>query len=706
MNSKSFAIPALLASLAAAQSTPPPIPMELRARFGFTGPLVHKIGDGINSLQMGDINGDGQLEAVTYDGRRARLVAIGVTNGATTMTSIPMGGQIAGFELADFAGNGQAQALIVNNRGQMSVRNKEGGEITKPFDLGLSGRGLSLLAGDLDKDGKQDIVAFRGGKMRVVTNLIGTPKLMPVEPTEDNLLSTILVDLNGDGNLDIVCVTQSASMNMRTRLGNGDGTFREWSIANIESLRTAFEAQLADGTPVVATVEGATRRVAIHQYADHGDQASPRWWAFGESAATKTPPFAIGDVDNDGDDDVVMFPSNKAQMVVYLWQGDTFVRKEVPSFSGVKSVAIGDVDLDGKMDIVLASPEEEVIAWSSGAAPITQFPEQLRTRGVYPINLPVAVTVAPQGGILALCRNARRQANLLLVKQDELTVLLHEIGRLPADPVRMIAADIGDKDGMEVSFVVPSEGLRTISITSEGSETKGNKVTAGFTKKMSDSALMLGTHEGKPALIAVRNQFVRRFRFDSNDQVKVLNQNNGPEGAVELTMACELDGGVWMFFDKKSNKLLRTEPGKPLDSTEIPPLGFSNLRPHMGAALLIGPRGMLRVSFENGPSLRPLALHEPPTERTYYWLGESGDFDGDGLSDLAMIDRRLPGIQILAGSQNGLTRALAIPVFETRPGNSPNSEPRALATGDIDGDGRCDLVLIAHDRILIYPQDN
>ena len=104
MNSKSFAIVALLTSLATAQSTPPPIPIELRARFGFTGPLVHKVGFGIRALKVGDIDGDGRLEAVTFDARRARLVAIGVVAGATTMTTIPTGGQIADFEVADFAG--------------------------------------------------------------------------------------------------------------------------------------------------------------------------------------------------------------------------------------------------------------------------------------------------------------------------------------------------------------------------------------------------------------------------------------------------------------------------------------------------------------------------------------------------------------------------------------------------------------------------
>ena len=700
MNSKSFAIPALLATLATAQSAPPPIPIELRARFGFTGPLVHKVGFGIHSLKIGDINGDGRLEAVVFDGRRARLVAVGVVDGETTNTTIPTGGQIASFELADFAGNGQAQALIVNSRGLMSLRNKDGSEATKPIDLGIGTRGLSLVAGDLNNDGKQDIVALAGTKMRVITNVATTPKLLPVEPTEDNLVYVNLVDLDGDHNLDMTCIASGGRMNLRMRLGNGDGTFGAWRIATVDQLRAVFGGQLADGTPVIATVEGATRRVAMHRYRDHGDLAAPQWWAFGEGDGTKTPPFAVGDVDNDGDDDVVLFPRENAQMVVYAWDNGTFVRHRVPSLSGVTSVAIGDVDQDGKNDLVMASPQEEVVAWCSGALPLDNFPEQLPAA-----DLPVAVTVSPQGGVLALTRDKRRTAKLMLVRKGAEPQLLFDVGRLAADPVRMIAADVGDAEGMEVSFVVPSDGLRALTIAGNNAKSNRKKATAGFTKKMDDGSLLLGEHEGKPALIAVRDRFVRRFRFDARNQVRVLNQNNGPDGVTELSLACELGDDQWLFFDKKSNKLVRTKPGQPVTSAEVPPLGFTNLAPHKGAALLISARGMLRVSFDTGPSLRPVATHEPPTERTYYWFGKTGDFDGDGIPDLAMIDRRLPGVQILAGGKNGLERALAIPVFETRPSESPDNEPRALATGDLDGDGLCDLVLIAHDRILIYPQD-
>jgi hypothetical protein len=81
------------------------------------------------------------------------------------------------------------------------------------------------------------------------------------------------------------------------------------------------------------------------------------------------------------------------------------------------------------------------------------------------------------------------------------------------------------------------------------------------------------------------------------------------------------------------------------------------------------------------------------------------DFDGDGIADLAVVDRHLPGVQILANGASGLQRALAVPVFETPPSEHAGNEPRDLAAGDLDGDGRTDFVLIAHDRILIYLQE-
>ena len=42
--------------------------------------------------------------------------------------------------------------------------------------------------------------------------------------------------------------------------------------------------------------------------------------------------------------------------------------------------------------------------------------------------------------------------------------------------------------------------------------------------------------------------------------------------------------------------------------------------------------------------------------------------------------------------------------FETTE-DSSYYQPYELATGDLNGDGRQDLVLIAHDRILIYLQE-
>ena len=35
----------------------------------------------------------------------------------------------------------------------------------------------------------------------------------------------------------------------------------------------------------------------------------------------------------------------------------------------------------------------------------------------------------------------------------------------------------------------------------------------------------------------------------------------------------------------------------------------------------------------------------------------------------------------------------------------PDGEPREVVVGDVTGDGLSDVVLLVHDRVLVYPQE-
>ena len=693
-----FAVCVLSAAALAAQAAPPPIPVELRARFGFEGPSITKIGDGIGSLFVGDLDGDGRSEAVIEDARRARLVVLRASGDGVTTESVPTQGQIAGYVLADADGDGKTDLLVVDARGRLTVRRPDG-TASAPIDLGLGGRGIGLRAAGPDRDGAAGLVAPGRNRLRWVTRLATTPELSAIEPVEENAHSFHVLDVDGDGHRDFVCCVSGNALNLRLRRGRGDGTFGPWRIAGVDNLLHVFPAKLANGATALATIEGPHRRVALQTYADHGGEAALEWWAFGEGAPQKAPPMAIGDVDGDGDDDVVVVQPERARLAVFEWQGDTFVPRTVPTLAGVASIAIGDVDRDGRQDLVLASPEEEVLAWKSGAEPLDAFPQQMACA-----DKPIAVGVHPAGGVLVLARTDKRDAHVDRAIPGGEPQRLVELGRLPADPARLLVGDFGAAAGVEVAFVVPSEGLRTITLGEDTKKVGKGEGTAGFTKKLDDGALAVCRHEGDVALLAVRERFVRRFRVDADGQLHVLTQDNGPDGLTELSLAAELPGGGMLYLDKKNDKLVRAMPGAMPVAIAVPAFDFGQLAAHGDAALLLSPRGLLRVPFGSGPSLRSVAVHEPPTDRTWYWTGESGDFDHDGVADLLVIDRHLPGLQLLASADGRLERALAIPVFETPPSEAPDSEPRELATGDLDGDGRTDFVLIAHDRVLIYLQ--
>ena len=131
-----------------------------------------------------------------------------------------------------------------------------------------------------------------------------------------NTRSAVIADLNGDGHLDVVFAEFGGGQATRIHFNNGSGT------------TNVFDA------------------------GDFADLGAP---------ALKGDSLAAGDLDNDGDTDIVLGVSgNHVQVFMNDGYGNfsapmSVVDSSVLSFSfRARSVALGDLDLDGDLDIVAA----------------------------------------------------------------------------------------------------------------------------------------------------------------------------------------------------------------------------------------------------------------------------------------------------------------------------------------------------------------
>jgi hypothetical protein len=346
---------------------------------------------------------------------------------------------------------------------------------------------------------------------------------------------------------------------------------------------------------------------------------------------------------------------------------------------------------------------------------------------------PVAIDLVELDGnehLAVVTKDGRKYALELIGSGDEPKKI--DLGSMSRAPETILGVD-ADHDGRSDLLLLTPDRDATLLLATEDGDQGYELVESPGQEKLLRSAGPLNTgvldfdgDDQKELLVADRN-FIRALRYDRTDPEdtaggwRVVNQINAPRTDIALVALEVLDDQTVAAADQENGHIVlfeRDDAGawKAGDTITLRGFRFDDLRTGGKDAankelLAVGDAGFAvvrlsgtRAKLAEVASWRPEEIQELPHE-----LG-SGDLNSDGLTDIVVLDAGTQTARILALSEaKRILPATSFEIFESRifSGGEPrNFEPREVQIVDLTGDGRDDLVLLAHDRVLLYPQDS
>jgi hypothetical protein len=346
--------------------------------------------DGVMGLVALDLDDDGRTDLAFGDGNDVRIVANASTTETVSWPSSPVitstTAPVADLAAADFDRDGLVDLAVASadGSGVGELRLLRNPTSTSPFTaLWSQGQVLTssaqltlttVVAGDLDGDGVPDLASAGGdGVIRLWRNPMtdtwdSTVWDSPTEiSTSDGEISEIaLADVDRDGRLDIVSVSNGATPRVRAWRNPGAPFSSAWSTTNLlgslgsDGLSLAVADLDQDDAPDVAAglADGS---VLIWRNPLTGAQPFATGWAAAITVESGTGPveaLQAADVDNDGYAELVRGTGGGSPSLV-IWHSrgapftsDWFSHTVGTSGQTLRGLATADFDRDGDVDVV------------------------------------------------------------------------------------------------------------------------------------------------------------------------------------------------------------------------------------------------------------------------------------------------------------------------------------------------------------------
>jgi hypothetical protein len=664
-------------------------------------------------LAVADLNGDGRPDLAYYGDPRELIVLYNQgTNGWSTPKRWPI------------------------DDGQLSVN--------------------GLCTGDLNGDGRTDLVLLGENCVYFLPqkedHTLGEPQKIPFS---GSVKSVQVVDIDGDGRSDLLLVNWEDRNPFRVRLQKPDGALGPEMYFSIAPIRSYWADNLEQNKKVqVITIAQNSGRAQISEFTRKPAEALSgtfrqgqlQVWPLNKSDRARRG-LLWADVNGDGLPDLLVAEPDSGQISIYLQQpdGSLAAPKTFPTLAGISDLAVADWNGDGKPEIFMLSADERQVGVTRldekqrlpfpTLIPLDGKPLALATGKLQADGKPVlAVIVEPES------KDDQEGGRLLVVRTADGKTKKQKLSKnFKANPTTLAFHD-ADQDGLtDLVILMPYEKVKILRQVAGKDFEELDVDPPGGARELAQP--WLGTADidgdGKPELLLTQKNFLRAvilqreaprqnsaslgaWTFTVKEQINGAGSNSRLAGTAALPNGtnaipslflldverkvltlCERDSaGIW--------QVVRNVPLPVSDFTSLQPIALGAGKTNGIAFLGLNAVACLPLDGQAW-DLTELDGYETPIRDGHLNDVVTGDLDNDGRKDLVFMETARNYLDLVIFDANRkLVPANRWQVFEERTFRGRRSdfpEPREGAVADVTGDGKNDLIILVHDRILVYPQE-
>jgi len=719
-------------------------------------------GDGLNDLIVANnlrskinllYNQTGKTNPVTANPLRKLEINELPPDERFRIDSIPTDERIGAMVVTDLNGDGRPDIAFYGDARDLEVI----------YNLGTNGwsepkhwhipdgqlNANALTEGDLNGDGLTDLVLLgENGSLYFLPQLpdhtLGEPQKIPCLGAPK---SVQIVDVDGDGRNDLLLVDWDSTTPIRFRLQNAAGQLGPEIYFKAPPIRSFCMDTLEGGDKnYLVTIARDSGRAMVSQFTRQPAEVLSGAFRHGQfqvlplngtDAAQRGQLWA--DVNGDGRPDLLVAEPASGQLSVYLQQPDGSLAPPdtFPTLAGVSQIAAADWNGDGHPDVFLLSRDENAVG-------VTQFDKNGRLPFPTLIPLdgkPLVMAVGPlkPGAKPTLCVIVDQDGRRSLVTRGAdgkmRTQKLSE--NFKSNPTALAIQDVNQDGRADLVVLIPYEKIKVLLQKSGGDFDEEDVDPPGGAMEQPWLASADVDGDGKPELLLPQKNFVRAVVLEQQTKTpgstnqpdwvfRVKDQINGAADDSRIVGATAVRNGTngppaIFLLDAEHKQLTLCERDaagvwRVSRNVELPVTDFANLQ-----SVALGGTNTQSVVFlgQNSVAWLPLAGqvweltaldgYDTPIKDGFLNDVVAGDLNHSGRKDLAFLETAKNYIDLVTfDSHHKLVPANRWQVFEqhTFRGHSDAlPEPREGIVADVTGDKKDDLILLVHDRILVYPQE-